>query len=267
MMCLCCSIMQRGSLEQSPKAGIAHGYVICQEGSQGSVGVEKDVLESRAPLPHHQRHRACRLPSPRDGCRAVKVGVRAGVLRAVLQSRVPVSQGTVCWARDSAACQGQLSACPGSSPWRCGEKLWVEGVTPVVSRQGPSAVVRVLHGSCFLPAPDHPQDICRGSFWRRTSRQHLPERNGAHVLNFPPLVGWMGSGRKEFPFPFRMAPPHHPCSADTFPGDTPWSPLPHPRGEMFKCLPVLTLFEEEFSPVPLSPLLSLFLPFFHCGGG
>ena len=60
----------------------------------------------------------------------VKVGVQAGVPRAVLPSRVPAPQGAVCWGRDSAACQGQHSACPGSSPRGCGEKLWVEGVTP-----------------------------------------------------------------------------------------------------------------------------------------
>ena len=65
----------------------------------------------------------------------VKVGVQAGVPRAVLPSRVPAPQGAVCWGRDSAACQGQHSACPGSSPQHCGEKLWekvwVEGATPV----------------------------------------------------------------------------------------------------------------------------------------
>ena len=89
------------------------------------------MLQSRVSLPHRQRERAWWLHSPRDGQRGVKLGVQAGVPRAVLPSRVPAPQGAVCWGRDSAACQGQHSACPGRFPERCGEKLWVEGVTPV----------------------------------------------------------------------------------------------------------------------------------------
>lgn len=45
----------------------------------------------------------------------------------------------MCQGRNSAACQGQCSASPGSFQERFGEKLGVEGQSPV-------SVERVLHG-------------------------------------------------------------------------------------------------------------------------
>ena len=75
----------------------------------------------------------------------------------------PCAPGCCVLGKDSAACQGQHSACPGSSPWPCREKLWVEGATPV--RAGSfccpkgaawvRAALRLLH---------HVEDIGRGSF-------------------------------------------------------------------------------------------------------
>ena len=70
-----------------------------------------------------------RLPSPRDGCRAVKVGVQPGVPRAVLQSRVPGLKGAVCQGRDFVSCQGQHSACLGSSQRQRRYKQWEEKAT------------------------------------------------------------------------------------------------------------------------------------------
>ena len=70
--------------------------------------------------------------------------------------------GVVCWGRDSAACQGQHSACPGSSLQSCEEKLWVEGETPREAGQGPSVVEKSPHGSGLLTDPDQPRIFTRG---------------------------------------------------------------------------------------------------------
>ena len=63
--------------------------------------------------------------------------MQAGVSRAVVQSRVPaVPQGLY------ATCQAQHSACLGSCPGCCGEKLRVEGAP--TEGQG-------MAGSCWCP--------------------------------------------------------------------------------------------------------------------
>ena len=71
-----------------------------------------------------------------------------------LHPRVLCAQGS-----DSAACKGQHSACPGSSPRHCVEKLWVAG-------QVHSPAERVLcgSGSQLLTAPAHPEHIPEGTF-------------------------------------------------------------------------------------------------------
>ena len=73
------------------------------------------------------------------------------------------TSGAVYWGRDSAACQGQCSACPGSSSQSCEAKLWVEGETPRKARQGASAVEKALHGSGLLTDPDQHRIFTRGS--------------------------------------------------------------------------------------------------------
>ena len=107
-------------------------------------------MRSSTSLLHHQKDRARRLPSPRDGCRVLQLCVHHGVHKAVLASRVPAPQGSVCWGRDS--------ACSGSSPQRCGDKLWEKGVT--LAGQGPSAVQRVQRGSGCSDSVH----VCRGLF-------------------------------------------------------------------------------------------------------
>lgn len=86
----------------------------------------------------------------------------AGLPRVVLQSRVPVPQGSVCQGRNSAACHGQPSACLANSPQCCGEKLWGERAT--LSKAGSfccqegAAQVRAACASRL------PQDISKGTF-------------------------------------------------------------------------------------------------------
>ena len=86
----------------------------------------------------------------------------------------PCTPGGCVLGRDSAACQGQHSACPGSSPWRCGEKVWVEGETPIRAGsfccQEGAAWLRAAH-SCTSP-PRHWQrqlfkkHIKAGATWK-----------------------------------------------------------------------------------------------------
>jgi len=63
----------------------------------------------------------------------------------------------LCWGRDSAACQGQHSACPRSSPGYCEEKLCEEQKTPV--RQGRVLLLsrNSYMGSGNLTDPDLPR--------------------------------------------------------------------------------------------------------------
>ena len=92
----------------------------------------------------------------------VKLGVHPGVPRAVLQSRVPASQGPVCQGRDSVSSQGWHSACPRSSQWQRGEKQWVEKATAGRRRsfwlQEGAVWARSSHSS------RSPQDISEGTF-------------------------------------------------------------------------------------------------------
>ena len=174
-------------LEGCPGTSTSHGW-------HGGEGCAADQGFLAAPS-EGQNITAAFSQGRLQGCEAI---LQPRVPRAVLQSRVPAPQGDVCWARDSAVCQGQLPACPGSSPQCCGEKLWVEGVTIGKAGQNPPAVNTVLCESGLLTAPDHPQDICRGSFGGIASRQHLPESEGVCALSFLLMVGWVGSGRWEY---------------------------------------------------------------------
>ena len=82
----------------------------------------------------------------------------------------PCTPGGCVLGRDSAACQGQHSACPGSFPQRCGEKLWVEGETPIRAGsfccQEGAAWLRAAH-SCTSP-PGHWQ--------RQLFKKHIKAR-------------------------------------------------------------------------------------------
>ena len=146
-----------------------------QGGSQHFCSTEKDMLPSRASrcTSRGTGQASPLLPSARDGCSGMKVGAHPGLPRAVLQGRVPAPQGTLCWGRDSAPCQGQHSACPGSSPWGRGDRLWVEGAVLGGAGQGCAAAERVLCGSGLLTAPHHHEDISGGLFSRGRSRQGL----------------------------------------------------------------------------------------------
>ena len=102
----------------------------------------------------------------------------------------PCTPGGCVPGRDSAACQGQCSACLGSSPWRCGEKLWVEGETTIRAGsfccQEGAAWLRAAH-SCTSP-PQHWQR----QLFKSTSRQGLPGRKGAFqglCFRFPAVAG------------------------------------------------------------------------------
>jgi len=66
---------------------------------------------------------------PHERLQGVKVGVQPGVLRAVLQGRVPELKGAVCQGRDFVFCQGQHSDCLGRSKEQHGQKQWVEEAT------------------------------------------------------------------------------------------------------------------------------------------
>ena len=106
----------------------------------------------RAGLPCHSvrgtGHDGCLLPGTAAGvCRWVcsqgcpGLSFRAGSLHP---------RGCVL-AQGLCRLPGSPSACPGSSPWRCGEQLWVEGATSVRAgsfccREG-AAWVRVAHSS------------------------------------------------------------------------------------------------------------------------
>ena len=83
-----------------------------------------------------------------DGCRLCSRGC-SRVPRAVVQSRVPAvpHTGAVCRGRDSAACQAQHSACPGSCPGRCRETC--RGKEP------PNRAGAFCCHSCCLGQGDH----------------------------------------------------------------------------------------------------------------
>ena len=174
-------------LEGSRRTGTSHGW-------HGGEGCAADQGFPAAPS-EGQNITAAFSQGRLQGCEAI---LQPRVPRAVLQSRVPAPQGAACWDRDPATCQDQHSACLRSSPRLCREKLWVEGATTGKAGQNPPAVNMVLCESGLLTAPDHPQDICRGSFRGTASRQHLPEREGVCALSFLLVVGWVVRGRWEF---------------------------------------------------------------------
>ena len=126
------------------------------------------MLLSEDSLQCHQRQRPRQLPPLMDGFRDVKQCVQPGVSRAVLLSRVPVPQVSVCRDRVSAVCQGQRSACPGRSPQHCGEKLWV-GVTPIRVQsfccgEG-AACIRAAHSSRPFPRRLSMSTVMAGFSW------------------------------------------------------------------------------------------------------
>lgn len=157
--------MQLQFLDGSHKSGIAHSLWYLPAGISKLLCVEEgDMLQSRASLLHHQRDRARRLPSPRADCRGVKLSVQPGVSRVVLQEGSLHPRGLWARGRDSATRLGQRSVCPWTSPWRRGEKLWVEGVTLSRAAKDPCAVEMVLCGSQLLTGPDYPRTLPRGLF-------------------------------------------------------------------------------------------------------
>jgi len=138
---------------------------------------QKEVLHGRASLMHHQRHRAwgCPLPGMAAGCEG---GCAARGAQGCASEQGPCALSM---------CQGRilLPARVNVQPaWdhltMLGEKLWVK-MRPWPG-QGLSAVEAVLHGSGLVKAPHHPQDTGRGCFGRRTSRQHLSEREALSAL-------------------------------------------------------------------------------------
>jgi len=91
--------------------------------------------------------------------------------------------GAVCWGRDSAACQGQHSACPRSSPWHCKEKLWAEGVT--LDRAG---------SFCCMGQGCSQLQITPTAFPSEVLKVQLPEGEGVCLLRFLILVCRMTTG-------------------------------------------------------------------------
>ena len=87
----------------------------------------------------------------------VSCAEQPGVPRAVLQSRV-LQPRVLCWGRDSAACQGQLSASPGSCSQYWGTRSGWNEIAGKAWNCSP-CVVRMLHCSGLQPAlqltPEH----------------------------------------------------------------------------------------------------------------
>ena len=149
------------------------------------------MLQSRASLLHHQRHKARQLPCLDDGCRAVKVGVQPGLSRSVLPSRVPAPPGTVCWRRDSAACQGKGKG-----------KLWVEGESPSMAGQG---MVLLLSRECCMGQGFSQLQLSLGTFLRGLLKKPIrlvAPGKGRAFLNLC-LVVWGWHWRSNFLFLLR----------------------------------------------------------------
>ena len=107
-----------------------------------------------------------------DGCRLCSQGC-SRVPRAVVQSRVPAvpHTGAVCRGRDSAACQAQHSACPGSCPGRSGE-MWG-------GRSPPAGQGRGLLLPQLLPGQgDHsyaaPQNVSKSTLHKEIQGRDFP---------------------------------------------------------------------------------------------
>ena len=101
------------------------------------------LLQMRASVLHCQ-NTALRAACPRTaaGC---AVWVQPGAQGCGAEQGPCCAPGAVCRGRDSAACQAQHSACPGSCPGCCGETCGGKE-PPSRAGQGPSAATAAAWG-------------------------------------------------------------------------------------------------------------------------
>lgn len=111
---------------------LRHPITYLAEGAPCFFTVAKDLLHMWAFLLQ------CQSAALRAACPRMAVGlsvwVQPGAQGCGAEQGPCCALGAVCRGRDSAACQAQHSACPGSCPGRCGE-TWGEGA-PQQGRAG-----------------------------------------------------------------------------------------------------------------------------------
>ena len=121
--------------------------------------VEKDLLQVRASVLQHQSTDLSAASSRMAaGC---AVWVQPGAQGCGAEQGPCCAPGAVCRGRDSAACQAQHSACPGSCPGRCGETCG--------GKEPPGRAGAFCCHSCFLGQGDHsyaaPQNVSKDTLY------------------------------------------------------------------------------------------------------
>ena len=153
-------------LERLLNLGHTIGYLA--EDAPCFFTVEKGLLQLRASMLQHQStvlRAAC--PRTAAGC---AIWGQLGAQSCGAEQGPCCAPGAVCRGRDSAACQAQHSACPGSCPGRCGETCG--------GKEPPSRAGAFCCHSCCLGQGDHsyaaPQNVSKSTLHKEIQGRDFP---------------------------------------------------------------------------------------------